>query len=80
MAIYLPRPRHDLTLLSTSELTRLLNVPESRTQKAIRDGLIKPLGMIGPSAIVALSEEEIEELRRTLSSPAPHRASNADMP
>jgi hypothetical protein len=80
MAIHLPRSRRDITLLSTSELTRLLNVPESRTQKAIRDGIIKPLGSIGPSVIVGLSEDEIEELRRTLSTPAPRKAANADMP
>jgi hypothetical protein len=35
MAIHLPRPHHDLTLLSTSELTRLLNIPESRMAKAM---------------------------------------------
>ena len=80
MAIHLPRPRHDLTLLSTSELTRLLNVPDSRTQKAIRDGIIRPLGTIGPSVIVGLSEEEIEELRRTLAPPASRKAANGDMP
>ena len=73
MAIHLPRPRNDLTLLSTSELTRLLNVPESRTLKAIREGVIKPLGRIGPSIIIGLSEDEMAELRLKLSAAAKTR-------
>ena len=67
MAIHLPRPRHDPTLLSTSELTRLLNIPESRMVKAIRDGTIRPLGTVGRVILIGLTEEEIEDLRRQLS-------------
>ena len=66
MAITFPRPRHDVILISTSELSRLLNIPESRMARAIRDGQISPLGKIGPSTIIALTEEEIEDLRRQL--------------
>lgn len=69
MAIYLPRPRHDLTLLSASELTRLLNIPESRMAKAIRDGTIRPLGTVGRVTLIGLTEEELDDLRRQLSAP-----------
>jgi len=68
MAIHLPRPRHDLTLLSTSELARLLNIPESRMAKALRDGAIRPLGTVGRVTLIGLTEDEIEDLRQTLSS------------
>ena len=66
MPIHLPRPRHDLTLFSTSELTRHLNIPESRMLKAIRDGVIRPLGRLGSVTLIALSEEELDDLRRML--------------
>jgi hypothetical protein len=66
MAIHLPRPRHDLTLLSTSELSRLLNIPESRMAKAVREGVVRPLGTVGRVALIALTENEIDELRRML--------------
>jgi len=69
MAIHLPRPRHDLTLLSTSELTRLLNIPESRMGKALRDGIIRPLGTVGRVTLIGLTEEELDALRRQLSAP-----------
>ena len=78
MSIHLPRPRHDLTLLSTSELTRLLNIPESQMLKAIREGVIRPIGEIGRSTINALTEDELDDLRRRFhpASPenAPHRS------
>ena len=67
MAIHLPRPKYDLTLLSTSELTRLLNIPESRMLKAIRDGVVCPLGTVGRVTLIGLTEEEMDELRRKLS-------------
>jgi len=60
MPIQLPRPRHDLTLLSTSELCRLLNVPESRMLRAIREGFITPLGVIGRATIIAMTDEDRE--------------------
>jgi len=69
MAIHLPRPRHDLTLLSTSELSRLLNIPESRMAKAVRAGVVRPLGTVGRVALIALTENEIDELHRQLSAP-----------
>ena len=47
MPIHLPKSRRNLTLFSTSELTRHLNIPESRMLKAIRDGVICPLGSLG---------------------------------
>ena len=72
MAIHLPRPRHDLTLLSTSELTRLLNIPESQMLKAIREGVIHPLGVIGRATLIALSEDELAELRKRFQSATSH--------
>jgi hypothetical protein len=76
MAIHLPRPRHGLTLFSTSELARLLNIPDSRMAKAIRDGTIRPLGTVGCVTLIGLTEEEIDDLRRLLSAP---RTAHADM-
>ena len=67
MPIHLPKPRHDLTLFSTSELTRLLNIPESRMQRAIRDGAIRPLGTVGRVTLIGVSEDELEDLRHVLS-------------
>ena len=72
MAIHLPRPRHDLTLLSTSELARLLNIPESQMLKAIREGVIRPLGVVGRTTLIALSEDELAELRKRYNTDAPH--------
>lgn len=66
MAIHLPRPRYDLTLLSTSELARLLNIPESRMAKAIRDGAVRPLGTVGRVTLIGLTEDELDDLRRKL--------------
>lgn len=70
MAIHLPRPRHDLTLLSASELTRLLNIPESRMLKALRDGTVRPLGTVGRVVLIGVTEDELSDLRRNLGSPA----------
>ena len=72
MAIHLPRPRYDLTLLSTSELARLLNIPESQMLKALREGVIRPIGVIGRTTLIALSEDELAELRRRYHTDAPH--------
>ncbi len=66
MPIHLPKTRRDLTLFSTSELTRHLNIPESRMLKAIRDEVIQPLGRLGSVTLIALSEDELEDLRRIL--------------
>ena len=64
MSIHLPKTRHDLTLMSASELTRLVNIPESQLLKALREGIVRPLGVIGRATLIALSEEEIDDLRR----------------
>ena len=69
MPILLPKTRRDLTLFSTSELTRHLNIPESRMLKALRDGVVSPLGSIGSVTLIALADDEIDELRRVLASP-----------
>ena len=69
MPIHLPKTRRDLTLFSASELTRHLNIPESRMLKAIRDGAIRPLGSIGSVTLIALSEDELDDLRRVLTAP-----------
>ncbi len=63
MAIHLPRPRYDLTLISTSELSRLLNVPESRMLRAIREGVICPIGVVGRATLIAMTDDEREAWR-----------------
>jgi hypothetical protein len=74
MPILLPKTRHELTLFSTSELTRHLNIPESRMLKAIRDGVIRPLGRLGSMTLIALGEDEVDDLRRILASPSEGKA------
>ena len=74
MPILLPKTRRDLTLFSTSELTRHLNIPESRMLKALRDGVVSPLGSIGSVTLIALADDEIDELRRVLASPSEGKA------
>src|SRR5437870_4643878 len=54
MSIHLPKTRRDLTLLSTSELTRLLDIPESRMLKALREGAVRPLGTVGGVKLIGL--------------------------
>ena len=63
MSIHLPRPRYDLTLISTSELSRLLNVPESRMLRAIREGVICPIGVIGRATLITMTDDEREAWR-----------------
>jgi len=63
MSIHLPRPRYDLTLISTSELSRLLNVPETRMLRAIREGVICPIGVIGRATLIAMTDDEREAWR-----------------
>ena len=46
MAIKIKKSRHVLTLISTSELYRLLNVPKTRMLRAIREGVICPAGSL----------------------------------
>ena len=50
--------------MSTSELTRLLNIPDSQMTKAIQEKIVCPLGKIGCSMIIALTDDELDELRR----------------
>ena len=46
--------------------------------KAIREGVIRPIGKIGRSTIIALTDDELDEMRRkfhpVLPEDAPHRA------
>jgi hypothetical protein len=63
MSIRLPRPRYDLTLISTSELSRLLNVPETRMLRAIRECIICPIGVIGRATLIAMTDDELEAWR-----------------
>jgi hypothetical protein len=39
--------------------------------KAIRDGVVRPLGTVGRVTLIGASEEDLDELRRLLSSPSP---------
>ena len=63
MAIKLPSSRHERTLVSTSELSRLLNVPESRMLRAIREGVICPIGVVGRATLIAMTDDEMEAWR-----------------
>jgi len=64
MAIDLPRPRYDLTLISMSELCRLLNVPETQMLRAIREGVIRPIGTMGSATVIAMTADDREEWER----------------
>jgi len=63
MAIKLPSSRYERTLMSTSELSRLLNVPESRMLRAIREGVICPIGVVGRATLIAMTDDEREAWR-----------------
>ena len=63
MAINLPRPRYDLTLISTSELCRLLNVPETRMLRAIREGVIRPSGSLGSATVIVMTKQDLKNWR-----------------
>ena len=69
MSICISPSGEDLNVMSLSELTRALNVPVSRISKAVEQGIIRPHGTIGHSSIVALTDEEIAELRKQLQAP-----------
>jgi hypothetical protein len=77
MAIHLPKSRNDLTLLSTSELTRLLNIPESQMLRAIREGAVRPLGVVGRVTLIALTDDELDGLRLRFHPPAPPQVPHA---
>jgi hypothetical protein len=63
MAIKFPSSRYERTLVSTSELSRLLNVPQSRMLRAIREGVISPIGMIGRATVIAMTDDGLEAWR-----------------
>jgi len=42
--------------------------------KALRDGVVSPLGSIGSVTLIALADDEIDELRRVLASPSEGKA------
>ena len=44
--------------------------------KAIRDGVIRPLGSIGSVTLIALSEDELDDLRRVLPAPTEGKSGN----
>jgi hypothetical protein len=71
MAIDLPRPRYDLKLISTSELCRLLNVPETRMLRAIREGVICPIGSMGSATVIAMTDDDLETWSRYFHPSAP---------
>ena len=70
MSIRLHKTRDDITLFTTSELTRKLDVPSSRMKTAISEGIVRPIGTIAHAAIVALTDDELESLRAKLHPPA----------
>jgi hypothetical protein len=63
MSIRIPKSREDINLLSLSELTRRLNIPVSRLNKAVKEGIIRSLGTIARAEVVALTDDELETLR-----------------
>jgi len=63
MAIKFPSSRYERTLVSTSELSRLLNIPESRMLRAIREGVICPIGVVGRATLIAMTDDEQEAWR-----------------
>jgi len=69
MSIRLQKSRYDRVLFTTGELSRLLDMPESKMQKAIREGVIRPLGNIGRSTLIAVTEEELDDLKRRFLKP-----------
>ena len=70
MSIRLHKTRDDITLFTTSELTRKLDVPSSRMKAAISEGVVRPIGTIAHAAIVALTDDEVESLRASFHPPA----------
>ena len=42
--------------------------------KAIREGVIRPVGSIGSVTLIALGEDEVDDLRRVLASPSEGKA------
>ncbi len=61
--ITISKSRSDTHVMSLSELSRLLNIPVSRMKRALAQGSIESCGHIGPSGIVALTDDELETLR-----------------
>ena len=58
--------QHDLKagtyLFSLGELGRILNIPETRLEKAVSAGTIQPLGTVGRNVVVAVTENDIGNL------------------
>ena len=58
--------QHDLNvgtyLFSLGELGRILNIPETRIEKAVASGTIQPLGTVGRNLVVAVTENDIGNL------------------
>lgn len=46
--------------------------------KAVREGVIRPLGSIGSVTLVALAEDEIDDLRRVLTRPSEGKTRRID--
>jgi len=63
MAIKIKKSRHVLTLISTSELYRLLNVPKTRMLRAIREGVIRPAGTIGHATVIVMTKQDLKNWR-----------------
>lgn len=58
--------QHDLKagtfLFSLGELGRVLNIPETRLDKAVTSGAIHPLGTVGRNVVVAVTKNDIGNL------------------
>lgn len=53
-------------LFSLGELGRVLNIPETRLEKAVASGAIQPLGTVGRNVVVAITENGITGLADAL--------------
>jgi hypothetical protein len=49
-------------LLSLGELGRVLNLPESKLEKAVAQGVIQPIGQVGRNWIVAMPARDFTAL------------------
>jgi len=74
------KSRHALTLISTSELCRFLNVPESRMLRAIREGVIRPVGTIGRATVIVMTKKDLKNWRVHFSDSEPQPLATRPLP
>jgi len=80
MAIKIKKSRHVLTLISTSELGRLLNVPKTRMLRAIREGVIRPAGAIGHATVIVMTKQDLKNWSAHFSHSEPQPLAKRPLP